>query len=613
MQRASGLDSVPSLSSMAEMRTTTLMELFPYLAGYFSTPIPLYRLDKRSQTSLYRMGLETWGDLSELTVGELWAIPNVGRLTVERVLSAASQIPLEGSPSTEDHESHVAKPRDLDLSLDAAAQWAVVSSDKPTLRSLLAGVAEGTSVPEPVAAEVNALLDLPLSRFHQTSIEPLGYIIDELWASARNPELLEARELAPTPPTLEELGKQQGVTRERIRQIVSRDARLVRAALDNPQFLAVKWASEQLAADLGSLASADSEAVAAWRTRLGDRGFEILRWTAGFVYRGDWLAHNIDPLSALESALRDEWLVRADQLPSLFDVPVQQESVLNLMIASKAWRDIGDDWLLRWDGSIVDKAERVLRLTGEPKTASELISLIGHGTEINLKNSHRPRLSRVDKNFRLAPADWGLEEYEGIVIEIEQRIERGGGKASKSAIVDEFTREFGVSESSINTYLALQVFKVVGDVVRLSDGFSFSPKPPSTISGSELTTKGWGQRHVVTEDSLKGYSFNLSPHICWANGLKPEDDLSVPVNGSHTAEASVIWRIKNLNGTVDVGRLRPWLEQKGGNTGDPLLICPTPDGVTVYLGDEEIEDALKTFAAETPSIAPDLAALMEDL
>ena len=276
------------------------------------------------------------------------------------------------------------------------------------------------------------------------------------------------------------------------------------------------------------------------------------------------------------------------------------------------WREIGDGWLVRWDGTLQVKAARVLELVGRPMTPAELIEAIGYGSEATLKNKPRS-LVRVDMQFHLALPEWGYEEYEGIATEIKQRIQRGGGVASCAAIIDEFTKDFGNRVSSIMTYLNLPIFEVDGDSVRLTPSPNFAPKPPSSVAGATQTDAGWGERHIVTELNMKGYSFKLDPHIAWANGIRPDDSLRVPINDSASHEASVIWRTTNLSGDVEIGRVRAWLEEQRIGPGEDLLLCPTPNGVTIYVGDAQIASARGAFEATAPPIHPDIAALMEDL
>jgi hypothetical protein len=494
-----------------------------------------------------------------------------------------------------------------------AIEWARAFTDDDTIGGLIKAHDSGVDTPPEVTQAVEIIHTIPIPQLLGHNVPLLGDQIEELIIEANEPELFVARECSRQKPTLEELGDSCGLTRERIRQIVAKDADCIREASASEQFQTVRWGAERLSADFGMVIPADHTNVDQWKTRLGDRRFEILRWIAGYVYKDHLLLKGTNARSELMEllgdAIGDDWLVNIKDMLSDLGIPVLSEVAHSTLVHSGAWRSIDDEWLVKWDGTIHDKAERILRLTCRPMTPQELIESIGHGSVGSLKNRKRSNLMRVDMAFRLAPRDWGLEEYEGIITEITQRIERGGGVASKAAIIEEFTNDFGNSVTSINMNLGLSIFNVVGDSVRFADSFSFDPIPPSTVAGAIQTVEGWGERQTVTEDHMRGYSFGISPHIAWANGLRPSDSLIVNVNGSSLHEASVIWRITNLNGKIDVGRLRTWLEERQIGPGDGLLLCPTPTGVAVHVGEEEIQAARPI----TPPIDPDIAAMMEDL
>jgi len=577
-------------------------------------------LDTRMRNALIRGNIRTWGDLGALSDASLLSIQNVGVLSVCRLNEALSayerKVPEpSGVPSadvaaaSEGDQGHA--PAGFDLR--ASAEWSSLISDSATFGELLAALDSDAKVPEDVRDEVDALLAVPLPRLSGHTAIPLGELVEEFLSHASDPELLAARECVRVKPTLEELGEAQGLTRERIRQKVAKDTKLVLGLLEDERFRAIRWAAEKLQAEFGLAIPSGSEVPERWRRRLGERRFEMLRWVSGYIYKDDWLLQGDSALADLETALGDavgdEWLLEADELNAGLSVQAHPEVALSFLLDTGQWRDIGDGWLVRWDGAIQHKAERVLRLTCRPMTPEELIEAIGHGSVGSLKNQHGSTLIRVDKKFRLALQEWGYEEYEGITTEITQRIERGGGVASKTAIIDEFTKDFGISVTSINMNLGLPIFNVVGDSVRLADAFNFNPVPPSTVAGVVQTTEGWGERHTVTDEHMRGYSFGINPHIAWANGVRPSDSLVVRVNGSSRHEASVIWRVTNLSGKVDVGRLRTWLEEQKVCPGISLLLCPTPTGVNVHIGEDEIQAARP---AALP-IAPDIAAMMEDL
>ena len=90
-----------AIGELVELHPTVIADVFPSLRQYATRPIDPHLLDQRSITTLKRRGCVTWGDLGSLTVGDLWSVPNAGRLTVERILAAArdkaAQSPVAGN------------------------------------------------------------------------------------------------------------------------------------------------------------------------------------------------------------------------------------------------------------------------------------------------------------------------------------------------------------------------------------------------------------------------------------------------------------------------------------------------------------------------------------
>ena len=421
----------------------------------------------------------------------------------------------------------------------------------------------------------------------------LDQLTGELLSLAGDPDLLVARELQRDRPTLARLGRERGISAEAVRRRVVRDTSLVRDRLASDRFRAVRWAAELLRADLGLVALVEGDAVARWVRRLGASRFEFMRWIAGYVYCGELLMHGpgarADLQRAIDEAVDGRWLIRAEDLTSALAGIMNPEVLLSFMIGTGAWRDIGEGWLVRWDGRLEEKAERVLHLVGRPMTPAELVEAIGHGSVTSIKNHRNPAMARIDKHFRIALREWGHEEYHGIANQIIKRIESGGGVASRTSIIEEFTGSFGVSETSVRTYLGLSIFDVVGDTVRFSRSPVFTPKPPATIAGAVRTRKGWGELLVVTEENLRGYSFKGNAHIAWANGIRPNDSLLVPLNGSSSQQVSVIWRTTNPAGNVEVGRARKWLVERGAVPGAEMVLCATPDGVALCEAEYGVE------------------------
>ena len=245
-----------------------------------------------------------------------------------------------------------------------------------------------------------------------------------------------------------------------------------------------------------------------------------------------------------------------------------------------------NDFYVRMKGSIADKSENVLKLLDKPLTAEQINSFIGEGhadRTIQTVLSTEKRFIRIDKNQRYALVDSHFEKYEGIFQEICKRIESNGGQVSVRELIDELPPKYGVKEGSVIAYLENKTFSVTDGLIRYAEDYVFISEHPSTIQTAVETPDGWGQFFVLMEDNFKGYSFNLSSHIAYHNGIRVGDSLEVPVDVSKgwEAQASIIWRKSSITDTVDIGRLRRLLE-RDFRIGDEIIIVPKPEKIRIF-------------------------------
>lgn len=445
-------------------------------------------------------------------------------------------------------------------------------------------------LPDLVSKEIEGLYGVSLQVLNPTC-RTIGQQFLELRSCCSRWDVFAARCLGTAHATLEELGARFGLTRERIRQIVKRESEILRTGFPTvaPGFVD---ALATLKEHFGVAVSVGGVEDQLWRNSTTLDGFSeheaeyqaLLLWLAGYQkLDGYWTLdpdHRTKDKRRADSLLGDTWLISQEQLDEL--------ALGKELDHRSEWRVIGHGWRLRLDGSAAQKAGRILALTLRPMTPREIVAHLSDGTtERNLANqlSGSDLFCRTDKYGSVALVDWGMEEYSGIVEEIRQRVERGDGTASAAAIVVEFTTKFGVSESSIRSYLKSALFKVEGDVVTLVEDpeAAFRPRDPGTVKGSIHTDLGWGQVVTITQQHLGGYSFVVNPHIAAANGIPMATDVLVPLwvdRQPAGSTASLIWRPKSLSG-VDVGRCRQALIQGGIQPGSELVVVPAPEAIHI--------------------------------
>ncbi|MDB4460850.1 hypothetical protein N9047_01510, partial [bacterium] len=170
-----------------------------------------------------------------------------------------------------------------------------------------------------------------------------------------------------------------------------------------------------------------------------------------------------------------------------------------------------------------------------------------------------------------------------------QRIEEEGGEVSMFRLVTELPEMFGVSEASVRAYISSNAFEVENGYVRQADTSKFSPKDPRSIRGAFESNGRWSQMIKLNDNHFNGYSLGVTFDLAFANGIRPNDELAVPILGGDD-QGTIIWRPTSLNRLVDVGRISKSLRTLGFRPGDYTLIEITRE--SIYLGSPSQEQML---------------------
>lgn len=332
--------------------------------------------------------------------------------------------------------------------LRTAAEWAVAATATDTTIGGLINAYTTTTgdTPTEAAAALDELRAVPLAALLGSEPVSLKTLIDDLLSRATNPELLADRELTPTPLGWGELPDKYNTNAAIAQKTVTQDTKVLSDLLATDHFRALRWAVQQLHTSLGVLATADSATPAWWRARVGDQGFEVLRWLARYVHEDEWIVHDTAaPRSRVLQTIdnnAETWLHRAGDLIEL--VPgLDPLAGIMLLAESTTWYDIGDGWMIRWDGTLTEKAAQVLELVGHPMTPDELIATIGDGTVEELIDDLGDELVRIDHHHYIAPTGWGYTPYAAYMDDIDRHIDTAGGTASVASVIAAIARDHG--------------------------------------------------------------------------------------------------------------------------------------------------------------------------
>lgn len=603
-------DGLAPIALLAERRQLQIGEIFPRLRSAGAAVIDEHMLDQRSITTLRRCNCWTWSDLCELTVGDLWSVPHAGRLTVERILSVA----LEESRRFPESSVWWAPPApgtaqqgpDNGSQVDSASQarlaefvasltaWATDSRACETVGDLL----DALGGPLPADLEVRraevrqlALHDLLPTPDDLGSCENL--ILEFFDAVDSRSDLLIERHVAePTRrrPTLRDIAERDGVSRERIRQLVQRASESAEKLRGDDRFSLLRWRAADLGVALRAACQAETETAkraVAWAARdlndpNGCTATEFMLWFAG-EYRLDegwWVRNDAGGLGAVaeaaRAALADEWLLDrntlVDAASSVGLVAELSDEQLETLLG---WRAIGDGWWVRWDGAIGDKAERVLSLALRAIGVEEMNRLIGDGhADSSVQNvlASDERFVKVSMQLEYALAEWGWEEYSTAAKEIAERIERSGGEANLDDVVISLFNEFGLKEATVRAYAASPAFVVTDGLIRMrrSDEEFVVNDRIASAQGLYVRADGCVVFHLLVDgDVLRGSGRSIPNPLSVALGVRPGDVRSFDAGD---VQVRVSWPATATTGAA-IGSTRSVAEALDAVAGDVLRLA----------------------------------------
>lgn len=473
-------------------------DVFPALARVADEAIDPLMLDARSVTTLRRLKCATWGDLADKTIGEIWTTPNAGQLTVGRILDAAkararsaSEVEWASAGGASELADGPSGPPpgliELHRVVVDLASWAVRERRAELLADVIRISDDLGRVPDEIRQRYEYVARYQLADFGATvdASLPASLLDDLLAAIGERVEILVARRIRlHQRPTLQELGEDLGVTRERVRQLEVTVVNAASRELRSDQFAPLRWRASDLREVLGAAVPASSATLRDaldWATRDfsdpdGCTKEELLLWLAGpYKADGGWLVLEGVTLKDLAAKfnveLGESWLVSEDEATEALEATGVPSGVLHAFLAEATrLRQLDNDCWVRWEGSLGSKAEVVLRLIGTPRGVDAINEAIGEGhASSSLRNvlASDSRFVRLDKAGTFGLAEWGLEEYSGIAQEIRERIERRGGEVEVDELVAEFVGKFGVSETSVRMYAASPAFVLNEGFVRL--------------------------------------------------------------------------------------------------------------------------------------------------
>lgn len=527
----------------------TIGQIFPALPS--GAVLQLLAMTNRAKNALARFGYRTAGDLQGVELADLLDLPNVGIGTIDSILQAlADASTLEPAPalpppaptgggfatSVPGQEGELSgRARSLIDDLQAVSSWYAVLG-MPT-RPLLGAPVAPASPPEVVMARqrlevitAGDLLgpgqaDLDAAAMLQSCVAGL----DE-----RVRLILVTRFFADRPVTLDELGQDLGLTRERVRQLEAKGRAEIANALDPGMVLgAVSAAVRELTgtvlplADLLALIPAiarpvDAVGQPAWRVldRLDD-SFEI---KDGWCAVPSVLSAQTETMTRVQEVANRHGVARISDLGPLNPNQPEEPAAARMREWLKYLGCLVDgNYAFTRFQSIGDRAAAILSVAGSPMRAQEILDLFDvERSLVSLKNTmgSDDRFARVDRD-KWALTEWGLESYSGIRAVIRDEIAREGGQIPMDTLIERITGKYTVSASSVITYASAPPFEAREGLVRLAAGDRSVRKGPERTRRMYRRSGCWLYRVAVTKEHLRGSGFPAPVAVAAVTGVQP--------------------------------------------------------------------------------------------
>jgi hypothetical protein len=402
-------------------------------------------------------------------------------------------------------------------------------------------------------------------------------------------EILALRTLAlDKPATLGELGERFNISRERARQLEAAALDTLRFILESSENQVLTREARRLRARLGKACPVDTLAESC-PNLLDDTASpdsetfvtRLLLWLGGpYEKAGNWLltAPAEESIAATVEILNritlDGPAPQDLAAAELAEFGIRREWADGWIAEANGFKSAGKDLIVRWGRTVLDKAETVLLLRGQPMSKEEVAAEIGEPDSVRYLSSRILSDSRFVRRGRnlIGLRRWGGEEYTSIVDEIVEEIARQGGEASIDHLVATLTTNYGVSENSVKAFAGGPRFARTGrGTVRLREAPASYASPPIQLTRRCFKIDGhWSYRLTITEETFRGSGTAIPPGFAQYLGVTPLTSNSF---SSGYGPIYVGWPSVQPN----IGSLKRAAEELQGEAGDYLFICRAQD------------------------------------
>jgi hypothetical protein len=645
----------PALAPTLEPRNPPrhpLGVLIPSMSLLKTELLPAH-FSRRIYNAFRRSGVQDWPKLASLSLGNVNELRNVGVTSVTEVFAACIQFGIEallkyrevppavaasddpvpvddgskllraaesGDQKVPEQANSTVLLQSADLAiiddLKLIAAWA---GQERHSASLIEALSELSAVPE----ELPELVKGAVARLSKVETRSFGarhtrpFDVDAAADECLNRvcdafDLLFPRELAlANRLTLGELGERRGISRERVRQIELERVTMLKRSIRTSDNEVLQRSAQRLGDTLGDAYPVDAadelhpDLLSNEEQELRDpalRRLRLLLWLAGpyclangWLVRGDIQHVVLRTTAALDRMTGDGPVPVIDAIHAVSEAGVAEKFASRWLAELDGFR-VQDDELVRWRGTLLDKAEMVLQLRGAPMSAEDIAGEIGNtssarGLSYRLYEDARFMRSGVR---HIALRRWGLEEYVGVQDAMQREIEHQGGEATVNHLVSVLTEKFQVAEASVRMYAAqnLLFVRTSRGTVRLRRDDDPVPEAPRIELSRRCFKLGedWAYRVTVSSDTMRGSGTGTAPGFVAYAGVEGLESVTLPSSSGPVT----IGRAATQNW---IGSLRQAALDLGADIGDYLFVA-LPDGERVRYELVRASELLNTNPAE---------------
>lgn len=522
------------LAQISELAMQRLMgwsvgQIFPGLAPELA--LTQLRLPVRASNALRQRGYVTAGELEGVTVETILDWRQVGVGTVDAILQALADASTSVATPDVTSGGHRAAPVVLPFDEVRMPEWiSSLVNDLSRIATWYATVGLpgqpllGVPLPpespdeivkarkrlESLCADevlVEGELEMDVARLFDDALRSLD---------PRAARILAARLFSDEPTTLDQIGREHGVTRERIRQIEGKARGAMLGLVSDGGIL--EMVADAARTLIGTIRPLDDllslmPALGRLVELAGQPAWRVLdRLDDAYEIQDGWcVVPTVKSAQELTQAQLQEktdqyGVVRLDSLSLIETSQPERLPELTATWLTNCGYVVDGDYVLTRTQSVQDYGAAVLSIAGSPLSAQEIVDrFVVDRSAASLRNamSSDDRFERVDRD-RWALAEWGMDAYAGVRSVIREQVARSGGRARLEDLVEFITNRYSVTASSVTAYASSPPFQLREGIVSLASADREVRKTPERTRRLFRRSDGWAYRVRITTDHLRG-------------------------------------------------------------------------------------------------------------